>query len=55
MHRWIATLRARSTERILKGTTFCEESSQVCPPDCRRESLRDQQRMNVQRAGLYHL
>jgi hypothetical protein len=55
MYRFLSTLRARATNRVLAGTTFCEACSQVCPPGCRGEALLDRHRANAQRAGLYHL
>ncbi|GAC1525109.1 MAG: hypothetical protein NVS2B16_33690 [Chloroflexota bacterium] len=55
MHRIYTTLRERAIARIIRGTTFCEECSEVCPPACRREALRDTYRMQAQRAGLFHL
>ncbi len=55
MNRLLAAFRVRAATRTLQGTTFCEQCSEVCPPNCRREALIDQYRMNAQRAGLLHL
>jgi len=55
MDRLLSTLRSRASARAIRGTTFCEQCSEVCSPSCRRAALRDHDRMNAQRAGLFHL
>ncbi len=45
MKRFYARLRARSTERLLRSTSFCEECGQVCTATCRRDRQLERARM----------
>lgn len=49
--RLLNQFRSRLTERLLQGTTFSEERSEVCTPRCRQESALNRARQAVYRVG----
>lgn len=52
MKHYMAQLRRRATERLLAGTTFCDECGIVCTPACRVDGHLDRIRSAASRAGI---